>query len=88
MGPFDLEKNKEKIRSAQRELEQITRGDVSESNLARQRELAEEIDKLLEQEELHWFQRRRINWLLFGDRTSFFQKSASHRKQRNRIIRS
>ena len=54
--------------------------------MARQRELAEEIDKLLEQEELHWFQRSRINWLLFGDKnTSFFQKLASQRKQRNRI---
>lgn len=81
-----LRSTRKKIRSVQRELEQIMRGDVNESSLARQRELAEEIDKLLEQEELHWFQRSRINWLLFGDKnTLFFQKSASQRKQRNRI---
>jgi hypothetical protein len=44
------------------------------------------VELLLEQEEIHWFQRSRSNWLQFGDRnTSFFHHYASARRKKNYI---
>jgi hypothetical protein len=40
---------------------------------------------MLEQEEILWSQRSRVNWLKFGDRnTGFFHKAASARRKRNK----
>jgi hypothetical protein len=59
---------------------------LSEANIARQKELALEIEKLLEQEEIHWAQRSRVNWLQFGDKnTSYFHNFANARRKRNKI---
>ncbi|KAL8475066.1 hypothetical protein ACS0TY_031475 [Phlomoides rotata] len=50
------------------------------------RKLELELEKLHSQEEMHWHQRSRNNWLSLGDRnTSFFHKCASGRRARNRI---
>jgi hypothetical protein len=79
---------KRKLKAARKELEEITRSDLTAENIAKEKDLAMEIEKLLEQEELHWSQRSRINWLQFGDRnTGFFHRFASARRQRNRIKR-
>ena len=59
---------------------------MSDDNLAAQKELLLRIELLLEQEELIWVQRARLNWLKHGDRnTNFFQKFATSRKRRNTI---
>jgi hypothetical protein len=47
------------------------------------KEKAALIEILLEQEEVHWQQRSRANWLMQGDRnTSFFQNFASARRKK------
>ena len=52
----------------------------------RQKEILVLIENLLEQEEIHWVQRGRANWLLHEDRnTSFFHNAATARKKRNQI---
>jgi hypothetical protein len=44
------------------------------------------MENLLEQEELYWLQRGRVNWLKHGDQnTAFFHHSASARRKRNFI---
>lgn len=59
---------------------------LSQENVTRQRELADELEQLLQIEEIHWAQRSRINWLMFGDKnTSYFQKFASAHRLKNRI---
>jgi hypothetical protein len=50
------------------------------------KEMAALVDMLLEQQEIHWMQRSRANWLRQGDRnTSFFHNFASARRKRNFI---
>ena len=45
-----------------------------------------QIENLLEQEEIYWIQRGRVNWLKQGDQnTSFFHRSATARRKRNFI---
>jgi exonuclease VII large subunit len=73
---YTLQSSKKKIRAAQRELEQVSK------------HLDLEIERLLEQEEIHWAQRSRVNWLQFGDKnSSYFHKFANTRKERNKIKR-
>jgi hypothetical protein len=68
-----LKKPQNKIKQVKREFEEITRAELSKENIRREKELAEELKKLLEQEELYLAQRSRINWLKFGDQnTGFF----------------
>jgi hypothetical protein len=81
-----LKRTKNSLRGTQRELEKVVRQNMTPENLARQRELSEEIEKLLEMEELHWAQRSRVNWLKYGDRnTNYFHNAASMRRKKNRI---
>jgi hypothetical protein len=81
-----LKKPQNRIKSVKRELEELTRSDITDVNIAREKELAKEIEKLLEQEELFWAQRSRVNWLQFGDKnTNFFHNFASSRRQRKKI---
>ncbi|XP_075498859.1 uncharacterized protein LOC142537187 [Primulina tabacum] len=50
------------------------------------REIEYQIEKLSEQEEIHWNQRARVNWLQHGDRnTKFFRATASQRRRNNFI---
>ena len=67
-------------------MERIARDTLTDANITRQKEIALEIEKLLEQEEIYWAQRSRINWLQFSDKnTSYFHNFASARRQRNKI---
>lgn len=64
----------------------MSRDVFSPENVTRQKELAEELERLLEQEEMYWAQRSRINWLKYGDKnTSYFHNFATARRIRNRI---
>ncbi|CAL1381890.1 unnamed protein product [Linum trigynum] len=48
--------------------------------------LEDELDKVLEQEELMWFQRAREQWVKFGERnTSYFHQQVNIRRRRNKI---
>jgi hypothetical protein len=51
---------------------------MSDENDVKAKEAANLIQILLKQEEVHWAQRSRANWLQHGDRnTSFFHNFAS-----------
>jgi hypothetical protein len=77
---------KKELRSSQRELETVMRGPINPENEQKKKEIAELIEKLLEQEEIRWNQRSRANWLQNGDRnTSYFHSFATARKKRNCI---
>ena len=83
-----LKKSPKKIKQVQRELETVARDVLSQENMKRQNELANELENLLEMEEIHWAQRSRLSWLMFGDKnTSYFQNFASARRIRNRITK-
>lgn len=74
------------IKKLKRELERRRREALMDDNIAAQKELLMRIELLLEQEEIVWVQRARLNWLRHGDRnTSFFQNFATTRKRRNTI---
>jgi UDP-2,3-diacylglucosamine pyrophosphatase LpxH len=54
----------------------------------KQKDLTVLIENLLEQEEIHWQQRGRANWLRHGDRnTTYYHNFASARKRKNLIKR-
>jgi hypothetical protein len=73
---WDTSINKEprrKLREAQRDLDKTMSGPIDEENETKAKELATVIELLLEQDEIHWLQRSKANWLHQGDRnTSFF----------------
>ncbi|GKV19300.1 hypothetical protein SLEP1_g29582 [Rubroshorea leprosula] len=75
------------VERLQKELDQLQLEEQSEANLSRQRLLIDEINSLWLQEETHWFQRARTNWILLGDRNSkYFHAMASRRRQNNYIF--
>jgi hypothetical protein len=81
-----LKKPKSHLRNAQEKFENAMNGPLTEENENLAKEMASLVELLLEQEEIHWFQRSRSNWLQFGDRnTSFFHHCASARRKKNYI---
>jgi hypothetical protein len=68
------------------ELEELSGSELTEENLARDKELIDKIGKILLQEEIHCAQRSRVNCLWFGDKkTLLFHKFCSTRRFRNMI---
>jgi hypothetical protein len=81
-----LQKPKKRLRQAQREFERAVSQAITDESEAKAKELSELIEMLLEQEEVHWLQRSRANWLSQGDRnTTFFHNYASARHKKNFI---
>jgi hypothetical protein len=75
-----------RLRELQSELNEIMAGPLSDEAVSKQREIQLKMENLLEQEELYWVQRGRVNWLKHGDQnTAFFHRSASARRKRNFI---
>jgi hypothetical protein len=78
-----LRKPKKRLRKAQREFEKAVSSAITDESEAKALEMANLIEMLLEQEEIHWLQRARANWLSQGDmHTSFFHKFASARRKK------
>ena len=76
-----LKKPQAKLKKARRELEALMREPFSDDVKMRQKELSVLIENLLEQDEIYWAQRGRVNWLKNGDRnSSYFQHSATTRR--------
>jgi hypothetical protein len=81
-----LKKPQKRIRQAQKCFDEAMSGPMSAEKEEIAKEMSALIDLLLEQEETHWMQRSRANWLRQGDRnTSFFHNYASVRKKKNFI---
>ena len=75
-----------RISDLKKELERLKRGPMTEANTESQKEIMVRLELMLEQEEIHWFQRARANWLRQGDRnTSFFHNFATKRRKKNTI---
>jgi hypothetical protein len=81
-----LQKPKNRLKKVQQELENAVNGPMTDENEVIAKEKATLIEIILEQEEVHWQQRSRVNWLQQGDRnTSFFHSFASARRKKNSI---
>jgi hypothetical protein len=81
-----LQNPRKRLTKAQDKLEKAMNGPMNDENEVVAKEMAELIDLLLEQEETHWMQRSRANWLRHGDRnTSFFHHYATARRKKNFI---
>jgi hypothetical protein len=81
-----LEGPRKRLRELQTDLNKILSGPLSDESVSKKREIQLQIENLLEQEELYWVQRGRINWLKHGDQnTAFFHRPASERRKRNHI---
>jgi hypothetical protein len=67
-----LKQPKKRIRNAQVKFDRDMNGPMNDENEKIAKEMSELVEILLEQEEMHWFQRSRANWLLQGDRNTTF----------------
>ncbi|XP_073046081.1 uncharacterized protein [Primulina eburnea] len=74
------------IKALRKDLDRLMGSNVINNNHFRIQEVQKKIEKLIDQEEVHWNQRARVNWLQNGDRnTKFFHTTASQRKRTNCI---
>jgi hypothetical protein len=81
-----LKQPRTRIRKAQKKMEKAMNGPTNDENDKISKEMNELIEILLEQENIHWMQRSRANWLMQGDRnTSFFHQFATARRKKNLI---
>ncbi|XP_060968396.1 uncharacterized protein LOC133035959 [Cannabis sativa] len=78
---------RKKISDAQLQVESLNNAPTRTANTVQNLKHSEAIlEDLLEQEEIYWHQRSRVDWLSAGDRnTKFFHAKASARKSNNSI---
>ena len=75
-----------KLKEMQDSLSVLTKEDTSGQNRAEINRIRKEINILLDDEELWWQQRSRVQWLGEGDRnTKYFHHRASERRRKNTI---
>ncbi|OMO55505.1 Transferase [Corchorus olitorius] len=81
----DLQNKKEAV---ERKLAKIQE-DIENSNCwDQERTLRKEFESILEQEQLHWMQKSRANWIISGERnTKFFHVATKKRRGKNKIVR-
>ena len=83
-----LKKPKQQLREAQRDLEAVMRGPLTLENEREKYELAQLIEKLLEQEEIKWSQRSWANWLQNGDKNTSFSTILQLHGRRGTILKN
>ncbi|CAL1406862.1 unnamed protein product [Linum trigynum] len=77
---------KRRLLSRIHEIQKKIANDFSPGLFKLQSKLEKELDDVLEQGELIWFQRSREQWVRFGERnTAYFHQQAIIRRRRNRI---
>ena len=75
-----------KIQEKRKVLQALVQEDREGSRGAEINELRKEINELLEEEEMRWHQRSRVQWYQQGDRnTQYFHHKASQRRKKNEI---
>lgn len=82
----DIQQRKEKLGEKIKNIQDLL--DVCQTDTLLQEEcvLVKELEMVLEQEEVLWYQKSREKWIAHGDRnTSFFHTSTIIRRRRNRI---
>jgi hypothetical protein len=83
-----LKAPQKKVKDLTKELDQLLNGPMDEDTTQRQKEITRQIEVALEQEEVHYMQRSRANWLMHGDRnTTFFHNYVKKRWKRNTILK-
>jgi hypothetical protein len=83
-----LKAPQKKIKELTKELEVLLSGPMTDDTDHKQREVTRQIEVALEQEEVHYMQRSRANWLMHGDKnTAFFHNYAKVRRKRNTILK-
>ncbi|OMO89656.1 hypothetical protein COLO4_19647 [Corchorus olitorius] len=81
----DLQRRKKNI---EEELAQVQANIHSEGSTQKEINLRKEFETVLEQEHLHWMQKARSNWIVYGERnTRFFHVATKKRRRMNKIIR-
>lgn len=86
MGQGSFEEFQKIIAKLQKGLEKLRHGPLAVESRSKMKDLQALIENLLDQEELVWLQRGRVNWLMHVDRNmSFFHKAASARRKINYI---
>lgn len=74
------------IKKARKNLNRLLNSESNEYRAQEITSLENKLEKLLNQEEIHWKQRSRNQWLKGGDRnTAYIHKMASERRRRNTI---
>ncbi|KAJ1376001.1 Endonuclease/exonuclease/phosphatase superfamily [Sesbania bispinosa] len=76
------------MRQLEKNLQEEENWNPSPQNIKERRELLDEYDQMLREDEIYWKQRSRAIWLKEGDRnTAFFHSKASLRQKQNTIKR-
>ncbi|CAA7036501.1 unnamed protein product [Microthlaspi erraticum] len=82
----DVTKRKEGLLKEIVEVQEALETGLTDAILEREEFLMKELDVVLEQEEVLWFQKAREKWIPLGDRnTRFFHTSTIIRRRKNRI---
>ncbi|OMO71257.1 reverse transcriptase [Corchorus capsularis] len=78
-------KMKENLRAAIADIQDVGK-DIEDRECIE--DMTEQLHKIMEQEEVYWHQRARVNWLKCGDKnTHFFHQTTLQRRQKNKVLR-
>lgn len=77
---------KRKIKETKEKIQELQSGPQHHTAITEIKKCESELEELLKNEEIMWFQRSRALWLKAGDRnTPFFHQKASNRQKKNTI---